>query len=57
MTFRFTFPFYQPLEVPTPRNRCFLAARATLDGVIYRIVTERRAGRAKTTICWRNAAS
>ncbi len=28
--------------MPTPRERRFLAARATLDGVIYRIITERR---------------
>ena len=42
VTFRFTFPFYPPLKVPTPRNRRFLAARATLDGVIYGIIAERR---------------
>jgi cytochrome P450 len=42
VTFRFTFPFYPPLRVPTPRNRRFLAARATLDGVIYGIIAERR---------------
>src|SRR5215210_54358 len=42
VTFRFTFPFYPPLKVPTPRNRRFLAARATLDSVIYRIIAERR---------------
>lgn len=42
VTFRFTFPFYPPLKVPTPRNRRFLAARATLDGVVYRIIAERR---------------
>jgi cytochrome P450 len=42
VTFRFTFPFYPPPKVPTPRNRRFLAARATLDSVIYRIITERR---------------
>jgi cytochrome P450 len=41
VTFRFTFPFYPPLKVPTPRNRRFLAARATLDSVIYRIIAER----------------
>ncbi len=42
VTFRFTFPFYPPLRVPTPRNRRFLAARATLDGIVYRIIAERR---------------
>src|SRR5918997_10114 len=42
VTFRFTFPFYPPLKVPTPRNRSFLAARATLDGVIYGIIAGRR---------------
>jgi cytochrome P450 len=42
VTFRFTFPFYPPLKVPTPRNRRFLAAQATLDGVIYGIIAERR---------------
>jgi cytochrome P450 len=42
VTFRFTFPFYPPLNVPTPRNRRFLAARATLDDVIYGIIAERR---------------
>jgi cytochrome P450 len=42
VTFRFTFPFYPPLKVPTPRNRRFLAARATLDDVIYGIIAERR---------------
>jgi len=42
VTFRFTFPFYPPLRVPTPRNRRFLAARAALDSVIYRIIAERR---------------
>jgi cytochrome P450 len=28
--------------VPTPRNRRFLAARATLDAIVYRIIAERR---------------
>jgi len=42
VTFRFTFPFYPPLRVPTPRNRRFLAARATLDKIVYRIIAERR---------------
>jgi cytochrome P450 len=42
VTFRFTFPFYPPLKVPTPRNRRFLAARATLDGVIYGVIAQRR---------------
>ena len=42
VTFRFAFPFYPPLRVPTPRNRRFLAARATLDSVVYRIIAERR---------------
>jgi cytochrome P450 len=42
VTFRFTFPFYPPLRVPTPRNRRFLAARAMLDGVVYGIISERR---------------
>ena len=42
VTFRFTFPFYPLLKVPTPRNRHFLAAQATLDGVIYGIIAERR---------------
>jgi cytochrome P450 len=42
VTFRFTFPFYPPLKVPTPRNRRFLAARATLDAIVYRIIAERR---------------
>jgi cytochrome P450 len=42
VTFRFTFPFYPPLQVPTPRNRRFLAARTTLDRIVYRIIAERR---------------
>jgi cytochrome P450 len=42
VTFRFTFPFYPPPKVPTPRNRRFLAARATLDSVIYDIIAGRR---------------
>src|SRR5215204_1543850 len=42
VTFRFTFPFYPPLRVPTPRNRRFLAARAALDEVVYEIISERR---------------
>ncbi len=42
VTFRFTFPFYPPLRVPTPRNRRFLAARAALDRIVYRIIAERR---------------
>src|SRR5215203_3161551 len=42
VTFRFTFPFYPPLRVPTPRNRRFLAARAALDEVVYRIISGRR---------------
>ena len=42
VTFRFTFPFYPSLKVPTPRTRSFLAARATLDGIVYRIIAERR---------------
>ena len=42
VTFRFTFPFYPPLRVPTLRNRRFLAARAALDSFIYRIIAERR---------------
>jgi cytochrome P450 len=31
-----------PLSVPTPANRRFQAARATLDRVVYRILAERR---------------
>ena len=42
VTFRFTFPFYPPLKVTTPRNRRFLAARATLDEIVYRIIAGRR---------------
>jgi cytochrome P450 len=42
VTFRFTFPFYPPLKVPTPRNRRFLAARATLDRIVYGIIADRR---------------
>jgi cytochrome P450 len=42
VTFRFTFPFYPFLKVPTPRNRRFLAARATLDGIVYRTIAEWR---------------
>jgi cytochrome P450 len=42
VAFRFTFPFYPPLKVPTPRNRRFLAARATLDRVVYGIISGRR---------------
>lgn len=42
VTFRFVFPFYPPLRVPTPRNRRFLAARATLDGIVYGIIAGRR---------------
>jgi cytochrome P450 len=41
VTFRFTFPFYPPLRVPTPRNRRFLAARAALDEVVYGIISGR----------------
>src|SRR5215216_322562 len=42
VTFRFTFPFYPPLKVPTPRNRRFLVARATLDEIVYGIISGRR---------------
>jgi cytochrome P450 len=42
VAFRFTFPFYPPLKVPTPRNRRFLAARATLDRGVYGIIAGRR---------------
>jgi cytochrome P450 len=42
VTFRFTFPFYPPLKVPTPRNRRFLAARAALDEIVYGIISGRR---------------
>ena len=42
VTFRFTFPFYPPLKVPTPRNRRFLAARVALDDVVYGIISGRR---------------
>jgi cytochrome P450 len=42
VAFRFTFPFYPTLKVPTPRNRRFLAARATLDRVVYGIISGRR---------------
>lgn len=42
VTFRFTFPFYPSLRVPTPRNRRFLAARATLDRIVYGIIAVRR---------------
>jgi cytochrome P450 len=52
VTFRFTFPFYPPLRVPTPRNRRFLAARATLDGIVYRIIAERRRRPGNTRTCW-----
>jgi cytochrome P450 len=47
VTFRFTFPFYPPLKVPTPRNRRFLTARATLDKTVYQIIAERRRQPAK----------
>ena len=39
-------PLYVPVlpapKVPTPRNRRFLTARATLDGIVYGIIAERR---------------
>jgi cytochrome P450 len=40
--FRFEHPFYPPLWAPTPYNRRFKAARSFLDGVIYRLIDERR---------------
>lgn len=43
VSYRFQVPFYPPLSVPTPRNRRFLRAVATLDRTIQRIVDERRA--------------
>lgn len=43
VAYRFQVPFYPPLSVPTPRNRRFLWAIATLDRTIQRIVDERRA--------------
>src|ERR671921_923963 len=42
VTFRLTFPFYPLLRVPTLRNRRFLAARATLDEIVYGIISGRR---------------
>lgn len=42
VTFRFAFPFYPPLRVPTIRNRRFVTARATLDEIVYGIIAERR---------------
>lgn len=35
-----------PLTLPTPANRRFLRARATLDRMVYRIITERRSAQA-----------
>jgi len=59
VTFRFTFPFYPPLKMPTHRNRRFLAARAILDGVIYAIIAERRRNPGKhedlLALSWRRA--
>ncbi|MES2603367.1 MAG: cytochrome P450 [Pseudomonadota bacterium] len=36
-----------PLYIPTPANRRFVAARATLDRLIYKVIEERRSGKAK----------
>ena len=35
-----------PLFIPTPGNRRFLKARATIDRLIYKLINERRGGRA-----------
>jgi len=43
MAYRFDVPFYPPTEVPTPRNRRFLAARRLIDQTLYRVIEERRA--------------
>jgi len=37
-----SFPFTIPDRIPTPRNRRFLAARATLDEIVYGLIAERR---------------
>jgi cytochrome P450 len=39
-----SFPFTIPDRIPTPRNRRFHAARATLDEIVYGIIAERRRG-------------
>lgn len=39
---RMSYPWALPEVVPTRRNRRFLSARRALDGVIYRIIHERR---------------
>jgi cytochrome P450 len=39
---RFDLPFYPPPAVPTPHNRRFRRAMATLNQVIYGIINERR---------------
>lgn len=36
-----------PSYLPTPKNRALRVARASLDGVVLRIIAERRAGRAQ----------
>lgn len=41
--YRTMVPFAPPPKVPTRRNRSFGAAMAELDGIIYRILHERRA--------------
>jgi cytochrome P450 len=41
-SYRLNHPFALPIGVPTPRNRRFLRARATLDKIVYGVIEERR---------------
>ena len=41
-SYRLNHPFALPVGVPTPRNRRFLRARATLDKIVYGVIEERR---------------
>lgn len=42
INFRMNTPFALPLKIPTPRNRCFLHARQTLDNLVYDLIRERK---------------
>lgn len=40
--YRFEHPFHPPLSIPTPHNQRYIAARKSLDKVLYRIIDQRR---------------
>ncbi|HEV3469934.1 MAG TPA: cytochrome P450 [Pyrinomonadaceae bacterium] len=42
LNYRMIYPWALPEVVPTRRNRRFLRARRALDGVVYRVIRERR---------------